>query len=646
MKLVNTELKTILNDIETKLKDKSFDLQVQKQIFGDLIENQTENLEGFLEEAQNLWDQFQSKNQNYIIKKTYTSFFYSHFDKLFKQYISLFFGLNKNSLELKSKEKLSDKNLLLEYQYTLSNKEINLFNKFSDNVQDSFYGLEFLIGYSFLFTSLFGMKLREIIDEEIFIMLDGAIFTQNEDKTLLNFLIVIKESKDQVYENYLKMVLFYFLKKFKEIPENYCDYLLEGREKLYQIAQDQYTQDVKENLVNLLYYFYKKCKLLNNISPLLDFLNFVGSRVEDSKFSKKEIIQSDFLDNFDYSKDKKTSILRLFDFLDKKSSLFCTFQANNLPSPKLQVELFLLYMTYYFGSGLEGLELGQLLYLPEEFKEALNRYNLSDSHAVIGSKTINYINQFINYFSPIASSNCVDLFFKRIFHRSVYDLNYWFFRTFLKSFNEKLRQLIEKENVILNENEGDSPLTFDMVVDHICRILYTLIEKIFLRDNPEEASENFNDPLGRYIGKNIALRVLELQIFEDINFSDDIWPEYLISLNKDKINKDIQKYEDFNIPDKYFYSTQDLVRFLITYNFKSSSIESYFEEWFIKAIISPLNEFILLIRNRVDDLRNKIEVYETLVNFFIKNPEKHSEEEIKEVKNICQKLSQFWKLLA
>ncbi|MFO8018485.1 MAG: hypothetical protein R6U96_07605 [Promethearchaeia archaeon] len=643
--LVNADLENIVNIIETKLKEEKFNLKTQKRIFENVLKNKPKIFEAFRNEVQSFWNQFRAKNKNYVIKKTYTSFFYSRFQEIFGQYLSQFFGFDKTSLELKSKEKLSEKTLLLEFKYEISSYEVKLFNDLSDRIQDSFHGLEFFIGFLFYITSIFGMSIREILDRKIFIVLDGAIFNHHQDRTTLDFLIVVKEGKDEVYENYIKMALFYFLKKIKKTPKKFCNNLLEGRERLYQIAQENY-KNVKEELANLLYYFYKKCKLLNNISPILDFLNFVGSRVEDSKFSKAEIIKSEFLANFEYTMEKKNSILRIFDFLDKKSSLYCTFQANNLPSAKLQLELFLLYMTYYFGSGLEALELGHLLYLPDVFKEALNEFNQADSHAPIGSKTISDINQFINFFSTLANSNYINFFFEKIFDRSVYDLNYWFFRTFLKSFNKKLRQIIEEENEILADNPHNSPLTFDNILGHTCRIIYTLIEKIFLKEDPEKASENFHDPHGRYIGKNIALRVLEIQMFQDINFSDDIWPEYLLTINKDHINEDIQEYEDFQIPEKHFYSTQDLVRFLITYNFKSSSIESYFEEWFIKFLINPLNEFILSIKNKVEDPENKIEVYEALIDYFMKDLDQQDEEKIKEIKNISQKLAPYWKLIA
>ncbi|GAG20417.1 unnamed protein product, partial [marine sediment metagenome] len=249
-------------------------------------------------------------------------------------------------------------------------------------------------GYLYLIISILGIILRKLLDEKFYIVLDGVVL-KNGEENALNFLIVIKNSKDELFENYYYMYLYYFLKYFKEVPEQYFGKLLAGRERVYQIALDEYSS-AKENLVDLMYYFYKKCNLLGNFSPLLDFLNFVCSRVEDSVFPKLDIIRKEFLRNFDYTDEKKNALLRIFDFIDFKSTLYSTFQANNLPSQKSQFNLFLLYTKYYFGSGsLEALEVSDLLFLPDDFKAKLNDYN-SKTENVINSNTIGEVQEFLD----------------------------------------------------------------------------------------------------------------------------------------------------------------------------------------------------------------------------------------------------------
>ena len=146
-------------------------------------------------------------------------------------------------------------------------------------------------------------------------------------------------------------------------------------------------------------------------------------------------------------------------------------------------------------------------------------------------------------------------------------LNYRFFRSFLKSFNQQLFEIIKKKNILLSKNPENKLLDFNSILEHICRMLYTLIDKIFLKKNPDDASDNFIDPRGRYMGKNIALRVLELFMFQEINFSDDIWTEYLVSQNRNHI----QKLLNVDIPEEYFYSDKELIKLLTIYNFQSFS---------------------------------------------------------------------------
>ncbi|GAH36047.1 unnamed protein product, partial [marine sediment metagenome] len=100
------------------------------------------------------------------------------------------------------------------------------------------------------------------------------------------------------------------------------------------------------------------------------------------------------------------------------STLYSTFQANNLPSPKSQLNLFLLYMKYYFGSGLEALEVGDLLFLPKVFKDTLNQHN-KDVEEVIGANSIKNVKEFLNFLSALSNIKNIDLFFQRIFNKNL-----------------------------------------------------------------------------------------------------------------------------------------------------------------------------------------------------------------------------------
>jgi len=172
-------------------------------------------------------------------------------------------------------------------------------------------------------------------------------------------------------------------------------------------------------------------------------------------------------------------------------------------------------------------------------------------------------------------------------------------------------------------------------------MLYVLIDKIFLEKNLEDVSKNFIDPRGRYISRNIALRVLELFIFQDYNFSDDLWPDFLLSLKKEEISKIFKKYK-IKLSNKHFYNQIELNRLLITYNFQTFSDEVFLEEWLIKTLIVPLNQFIMKINDSVSNPNNEVEVYNKLCEIFL--GELSNPEENEEIKKVCQNIaSSFWK---
>ncbi|MFX1240301.1 MAG: hypothetical protein ACFFA7_03525 [Promethearchaeota archaeon] len=633
------EIKQIADNLINKTPYQDLSFKIINNVFFKFLEKNGREFEEFKDDIKIRWDNFQKRNQTRVIKRSFTSFFYENFHDLFKSFLQVFFKFNENSLELLSKEKISEKIIFFEYSYQLDPTEEEKFINISDVFQiEILYGFSIITGYLYFIVRLLGMVIRNVIQEKIFILLD-AIIIKNEDLNKnLNFLIICKDSKDEIFESYYNMVLFYFLMQIKGIPESFFEQLYKGREKLYEIALDEYPSS-KEKLVDLLYYFYKKCNLLQGFSPLLDFFNFVGARVEDSIFSKLDIIKREFLANLNYSTEKKNAIIKFFEYLDKKSTLYSTFQANNLPSPKSQLNLFLLYMKYYFGSGLEALEVGDILFLPEVFKETLNQYNKKVDD-VIGANSIKNINEFLNYLSVLSNIQNINIFFKKVFGKNTSQLNFGFFKTFLKSLNSNFSQKIKQENEILMENIENSPLTFQILVDHICRILYVLIDKIFMKKSPNEASINFIDPRSRYIGKNIALRVLELFVFQDINYSDDVWPDYIISLNRDQLKKELKQF-DVSIPTKHFYSLEELMQIMITYNIQSFSDQPYFEEWIINEIIIPLNKFIQEIQISVGDQTDEVEVYQKLSNYIINGIK---DKKIKKnLEFLCQQLAPFWK---
>ncbi len=640
----NIELSNILELIRENFKEDRFTLRLTSNIFFDILNQNEGKFNKFKQEIKSEWDEFRIKNQRRIITKTYSTFFYQKFHEYFKYFLLNFCGFNINSLDLVIKEKISEDTVFLEYNYSLSDEELEYFNEFKRKTNNHTNGITSPFGYIYLIVSILGIVLRKLLQEKFHVILDGAVIKNGEVNNTINFLIVIKNSHDEMFESYYYMFLYYFLKHFKGIPDEYYERLLQGRERLYQIAMEEYPF-AKERLVDLLYYFYKKCNLLQNFSPLLDFLNFVCARVEDSVFSKIDVIKRDFLANFNYTEEKKNALINIFDFIDKKSTLYSTFQANNLPSVKSQFNLFLLYMKYYFGSGsLEAFEVGDLLFLPKEFKTKLNQHNKKLQN-VINASAIKDIEVFLDYFSIISNFDNFDLLFEKIFHKQINHLNYEFFKTFLRSLNLRILSLIDQENKTITENPENKPFSFTIIIDHVCRMLYTLIDKIFIKINPNQASKNFIDPRSRYIGKNIALRVLELFIFQDLNVSDDVWPDYIISMNRNYLMDDLKSYkvevESSKLNEK-FYNFRDIARFVITYNFISYKDQITFEEWLINQLISPLNDFISEIRLSIKNPKDKNEIYSKLNKYFLNHISNQKKDVKENFKLMCQQLTPYW----
>ena len=634
-------LEETLDYLEKKIIAKRFNLITSNELFFEIINRKKQLFKKFQKEIKIRWQKFENGNRDNFLKKTYTDFFLKNFNEFFKEFLKQFFFLDyQKSLKLITKEKLSSELLLIEYKYYLSPKEAEIFQKHQAKLKDKKHGLFFHIIFLYQILKSLSIIYKDIIQKPFEITLDGAILTQDLDNDFLHFLVIIKSNREQLYDYYYQMILFYFLKQFKGVPDYLIERLDNRKENLFDFALKKYSKnEMRENLIELLYFFYKKCILLRSIRPLLDFFNFVCSRVEDSIFSKIEIIKEDYLSNFNFDIEIKNTLMNIFNFLDRSSTLSSTFLANNLPSRKSQLNLFSLYRKYYLEAGLETLESENLLYLPDIFRKKLNHYNSSiKNRNMIDSYSIKKINKFLDYLMRITNSENTDIFFQKIFNKTVATLNYEFFKTFLRSLNKKLFILIgQDKNKELNEAKDH--FSFEFLVGHISRMLYVLIDKIFLYKNLNKASTHFIDTRGRYIPKNISLRIYELLMFQDMNFSDDLWPDFLLSMNKESVLKIIKEH-NIKIQGKHFYDDDDLTRLLITYNFQSSSQGKFLEEWLLKILIIPCNKFIINIRSSVSDISNKNKIFEKLSQYFSRGIK--DKMVIKEINKICQELSTFW----
>lgn len=637
----NKDLKQIINTLLERVKIEPSSFREEKEFFLEILQQNGEQLKNFKKEIWEKWHQFKVKNHGRVITKHYTTFFFEYFQQFYIDYLKIFYGFDPQSIELISKEKVSQSDIYFEYKYSISREDEKIYIDAINQLKDKIYGISFPFGLLFFATSIFGIIIRSLIKKNVFIILEAAVLKKEGNKNYIHFLVLARNSLDEQFKYYFQKDLYYFLRPYRGIPNEFYEKLLVGRERLYQIALKEYTL-AKEKLIDLFYYFYKKCALLHNLSSLLDFLNFVCARVEDSVFSKVDIIMKDLLINLDYSVEKKNALIRIFNYIDKESTLYSTFQANNLPSAKSQLNLFLLFIKYYFSSGLEGLEVGNLLYFPDIFKLKINQTNKEKTHRIIDSNSIKNINNFVNYFLKIFEYEYEGaIIFNKIFHSQIFDINIKVLKSFLTSLNNKILAIIKEENKGLSEKAVNDKLTFEGIVSDLCRILYVLINKIFLKNTPEEASINFIDPRSRYVGRNIALRVQELFFFQALNISDDLWPDYLISLNRDNIMKELNG--KIEIPESNFYSVKELTHLMLFHNLQSFIEPRCYEDLLVDDIIVPINDFLLIIKDSVEDPKNKIEVYDHLQEFFLDGIEE--KRTIKRIKLACRLIAPFWKTM-
>lgn len=118
--------------------------------------------------------------------------------------------------------------------------------------------------------------------------------------------------------------------------------------------------------------------------------------------------------------------------------------------------------------------------------------------------------------------------------------------------------------------------------------------RIFIREDPSLAMENFRDNLTRYTPQQIALRVLELRIFKEIPLADNNWQDYYLSRNKNTVKRVFAKY--YEIPDNYFFTEERLLKINMNYERGILNETPLLEKWLIMNILEPFDNFYKIIK--------------------------------------------------
>ncbi len=553
-----------------------------------------------------------SFNKNPKNKKNPSKFYYKKLDSLFRYFfLKMFSGFNEKQLILTGIEghvkKESD--LFFEYEYNLSSEEIDEFIKFKHdyNHPDHHYRI---ISYIFnLIIMVFGKLIKDLIKNDAQIHMLCAKIKEREDtgEKYLHFLFTI-EKPDRLFLNaYLHYLIFNFAEVLPGIDRKLLKSLNRQKNQIYPIALKEYPRSLRK-IPTVLYILQRKVFVLKQIIPILDILNFVGSRVEDTKFQTNDLVNDIIRDKICDDRDNKNDIFEIFDFLNRTASLFSTFQANNRANISRQYQLFFFYCQHFSLRGLKTIHENSHVFFPEKIKDSLLKY-----WEILYQKGIKFdtFSNFLRRGFSLPTDDALDIVFNKIFNKSINELNEAFFEVYLHSLNTKFNLLIDE----IRQKNPKFDYTYEEIIHFIFIIIHNLISKIFIADKPEDVQQNFNDPISRYTPKNIALRVLELRIFKEIPLSDNNWQDYFTSRNKEQVKKTLKPYAE--IPDSYFFTPERLLKINMIYDRGNLERTSYLEEWMIEIIVK-FYQFQIQINEKLPKYYTNNDLYEAFFQEFTK----------------------------
>nr|WP_147664593.1 hypothetical protein [Candidatus Prometheoarchaeum syntrophicum]QEE17705.1 hypothetical protein DSAG12_03543 [Candidatus Prometheoarchaeum syntrophicum] len=553
-----------------------------------------------------------SFNKNPKSKKNPSRFYNKKLDSLFRYFfLKMFSGLNEKRLILKGIEGhvRKESELFFEYEYMLSQDELSEFRNFKHkfNHPDHHYRI---ISYIFnLIIMVFGKLIKDLIKNDVQIHMLCAKIKEKEStgEKYLHFLIIVEKPDREFLNAYLHYLIFNFAEILPGIDRKLLKSLNRQKNHIYPIALKEYPKSLKK-IPTVLYILQRKVHILKQIIPILDILNFVGSRVEDTKYHTNELVNDIIQEKICDDNENQKDLSKIFDFLNSTASLFSTFQSNNRANISRQYQLFFFYCQHFSLRGLKTIHENSHVFFPDKIAESLLKHK-----ETLNQKGINF-NTFSNFLRrgfSLPTDDALDIVFNKIFDKSINELNEAFFEVYLFSLNTKFDLLIEE----IRQKNPNFNYSYEEIIHDIFIIIHNLISKIFIADKPEDVQQYFNDPLSRYTPKNIALRVLELRIFREIPLSDNNWVDYFTSRNKEQVKKTLKPYAD--IPDSYFFTPERLLKINMIYDRGNLESTKYLEEWIIE-IIAKFYKFQINIDEKLPNNYTNNELYESFFNEFSK----------------------------
>jgi len=86
------ELKYIFKNLQERVNKQDFSIKSVNRLLFEILEKNNAKFEEFKNDIRLKWEEFEKKNRNRVIKKTFTSFFYENFHELFSYFLNVFFG--------------------------------------------------------------------------------------------------------------------------------------------------------------------------------------------------------------------------------------------------------------------------------------------------------------------------------------------------------------------------------------------------------------------------------------------------------------------------------------------------------------------------------------------------------------------------
>ena len=548
------------------------------------------------------WVSYQKNQKSDPINSA--KFYAKKINELFRFFFRIMFPFDPKRLILLGTEGdfARDCDTFFDYEYQMTDEEFGDFIDFKtqSNFPDD---VNRLISYNFnIIVTVFGKLLSSILknDSQI-IMLCANVQTTDEGHKMLRFVMVARPLEHKLLKTYLNTMIFHFAEKLPSIPSAFVDQLRKKSDLIYKMAKNEYfeTQDIMKSVFFTL---QKKCEVLESCTPVLDILNFICSRIEDSVFETEDLVIEIIHQKYTTDPNYTNELLSVFNYINNYASLFSTFQSNNRANIENQFQLFFFYSQYFFGVGLEPNQRTNPLFFPEKMTQQFEDDFFKTPEAEVSFALFSQFlfNGFIQLGNP-----AFEFAFKKIFNVSIFELNESFFECFLFSLNEKFHAMLAEKQSTQSQMNFD----FNEMIHYIITVLYNLVKRVFLAESTYDAMANFRDQIGQYNPDKLALLMLELRIFKDIPFSDNNWQDYFISRNKQNVKNLFSEY--YEIPDSYFFSSERLLKINMIYERALLDTTYYLEEWLGQRVLRPFYQFYQEIQSKLpskfsNDLLNKV----------------------------------------